>query len=132
VGRRAGAGLPPALDNDAEAAGIVGHDAINTGSDQGTEVAAVVNRPDNKAHARLPVARGVDRIAPPEFRHEKILPRLDSHDRFPPDGKARTYPLSTVDGRRPGAQLYELRSLCIEGNIYACMRGLVQALRFVT
>jgi hypothetical protein len=120
------------LDNDAEAAGIVGHDAINTGSDQGTEIATVVNRPDNKAQARLPGARGVDRIAPPEFRHEKILPRLDRHDRFPPDGKARTYPLSTVDGRRPGAQLYELRSLRIEGNVYACMRGLVQALRFMT
>jgi hypothetical protein len=80
----------------------------------------------------LPGARGVDRVAPPEFRHEKILPRLDSHDRFPSDGKARTYPLSTVDGRRPGAQLYELRSLRIEGNVYACMRGLVQALRFMT
>jgi hypothetical protein len=77
VGRRTGAGLPPVLDNDAEAAGIVGHDAINTGSNQSTEVAAVVNRPDNKAHACLPGARGVDRIASPEFRHEKILPRLD-------------------------------------------------------
>ena len=96
-----------------EAAGIVSHDAINTGSDQGTEVAAVVNRPDNKAHARLPAACGVDRIALPEFRHEKILPRLDRHDRFSPDGKASTYPLSTLDGRWPGAQLYELRSLRI-------------------
>jgi hypothetical protein len=120
------------LDNDVEATGIVGHDAVNTGADQGTEVAAVVNRPDNKAQARLPGARGVDRIAPPEFRHEKILPRLDRHDRFSPDGKARPYPLSTLDGRRPGAQLYELRSLRIEGNVYEGMRGLVQALRFVT
>jgi len=120
------------LDNDAEAAGIVGHDAINTGADQGTEVTAVVNRPDKKAHARLPRARGVDRIAPPEFRHEKIVPRLDRHDWFPPDGKACTYPLRPVDGRRPGAQLYELGSLRIEGNVYAGMRGVVPALRFMT
>ena len=69
------AGLAPVLDNAAEASGIVGHDAVDPGSNQGTEVTPVVNRPDNKAQARLPRARGVDRIAPPEF-----LTRKACHD----------------------------------------------------
>jgi hypothetical protein len=80
-------GLVPVLDNSAEASGIVGHDTVDAGSDQGTEVAATVNRPDNEAHARPGWARGVDRVTPPEFCHEKILPRLDGHDWFPQKAK---------------------------------------------
>jgi len=53
-------GLAPELYNGAEVAGIVGHDAVDVGPDQSTEVAAVVNRPDNEAHARPRWARGVD------------------------------------------------------------------------
>jgi hypothetical protein len=78
------AGLAPVLDNATEAPGIIGHDAVDPGSNQGTEVTAVVNRPDNKAQARPRRARGVDRIAPPEFLDEKRPPRLDRHGRFPP------------------------------------------------
>ena len=44
--------LAPVLHNSAEAPGVVGHDAVDAGPDQGTEVAAVINRPDNEAHAR--------------------------------------------------------------------------------
>ena len=120
------------LYNGAEAAGIVGHDAVDTGPNQSTEVATVVNRPDNEAQARPGWARGIDRIAPPQFCHEKITPRLHGHDRFSPEGKARACHLIAVDGRRPCAQIYELGSLRIEGNFHACMRGLVPALRFVT
>jgi hypothetical protein len=72
--------LAPVLHNSAEAPGVVGHDAVDAGPDQGTEVAAVINRPDNEAHARQGWARGVDRIAPLEFRQEKISPRLEGHD----------------------------------------------------
>ena len=72
--------LAPVLHNSAEAPGVVGHDAVDAGPDQGTEVAAVINRPDNEAHARPGWARGVDRIAPLEFRQEKISPRLEGHD----------------------------------------------------
>jgi hypothetical protein len=62
------------LDNNAEASGVVGHNTIDAGSDQGTEIAVIVNRPDNKAHTRPARARGVNRITPPQFRHDKILP----------------------------------------------------------
>jgi hypothetical protein len=44
-------------------------------------------------------------MAPPEFCHEKISPRLDGHNRFPPQGKARTCRLITLDGGRQRAQL---------------------------
>jgi hypothetical protein len=67
-------GLAPVLYNGTEVAGVVGH-AVDTGSDQSAEIAAVVNCLDNKAHARPGWARGVDRIAPLEFRHEKFPPR---------------------------------------------------------
>ena len=46
-------GLTPVLYNGREAAGVVGHDAVDTGPNQSTEVATVVNRPDNEAQARL-------------------------------------------------------------------------------
>jgi len=67
-------GLAPVLDDTVEAVGIVGHDAIDASPHQGAEVFTVVNRPDNEAHAGSGKARGVDRIAPPEFSHEKIPP----------------------------------------------------------
>jgi hypothetical protein len=98
-------GLAPVPYNSAEVAGIVGDDAVDTRPHQGTEVASIVNRPHNEAHARLRWACGIQRIAPPQFRHDKILPRLDGHHRFSPQGKARPCRLIALDGRRPRAQL---------------------------
>jgi hypothetical protein len=72
------------LDNSAKVAGLVGYNAVDPDPDQGAEITAIVNRPDNEAHARPEWARGIHRITPPEFRHEKILPRLDGHHRFAP------------------------------------------------
>ena len=124
-------GLSPVLDYDAEAPGIVGHDAVDPGSDYGTEVALVVNRPDNKAQARPRWARGVDRIAPPEFLDEKRPPRLDRHGRLPLQGKARAYLLIAVDNRWPGAHLDKLGPFGIEGHFHGGMGGLVPALGFI-
>jgi hypothetical protein len=120
------------LDNSAKVTGLVGDNAVDPDADQGAEITAIVNRPDNEAHARSWWARGIHRITPPEFRHEKISPGLDGHHRFPPQGKACACLLIAADGRGPFTQLYKLRSFCIKGNFHACARDFVPAPRFLT
>src|SRR4029453_9344154 len=53
------AGLAPVLDQAAQASGLIGHNAVDPASNQGTEVTPVVNRPDNQAQTRPRRARGV-------------------------------------------------------------------------
>src|SRR5215510_10901004 len=121
----------PVLDNRAEVARFVRHDAIDSEPYQRTHLLRVINGPHQVPHPRPGRTAGVDRVAPLDLLTQERALGLQADHRLAPQGEACLDRLVQLHTRRPVAYPDDLRPFHIMDHLHPLVRGVLPALRCV-